>query len=103
MFNKSLADCPLRVQRLLLNVQRYELYVTYTPGKYLASEDALQTMPNSDRRWKQLRQESLNGKDIRSLKEMVHCRNVRHKLSTAIAIPKIIRKEEKNVVGVDVM
>jgi hypothetical protein len=32
IFKKSLNDCPLRLQRLLLRVQKYDLRIGYTPG-----------------------------------------------------------------------
>ena len=35
LFLKSLDDCPLYIQRLLIRVQRYDLKVLYTPGKYM--------------------------------------------------------------------
>ena len=48
MFKEPLNDCPLRVQRLLLRVQRYDLAVIYTPGKQLAVADALSRAPNHE-------------------------------------------------------
>ena len=45
LFQKLLNDCPLRVQRLLLQVQRYDLHVTYTPGKMLVVADTLSRAP----------------------------------------------------------
>ncbi|XP_030854482.1 uncharacterized protein K02A2.6-like [Strongylocentrotus purpuratus] len=41
LFVKSLGDCPLRIQRLLIRVQRYDLKVLYTPGKYMYTADTL--------------------------------------------------------------
>ena len=41
IFHKPLADCPLRIQRLKLRVQRYDLEIMYTPGKFLVVADAL--------------------------------------------------------------
>ena len=41
LFVKSLNDCPLRIQRLLIRVQRYDLKVSYTPGKYMYTADTL--------------------------------------------------------------
>ena len=41
LFTKSLCDCPLRVQRLLIRVQRYDLKVSYTPGTYMYTADTL--------------------------------------------------------------
>ena len=39
LFKKSLTDCPLRVQRLLLRVQKYDIQVFYNPGKQLVVAD----------------------------------------------------------------
>ena len=41
IFRKPLADCPLRIQRLLLTIQRYDLEVSFIPGKELIPADAL--------------------------------------------------------------
>ena len=41
IFQKSLNDCPMRLQRLMLRVQKHELHVTYTPGKFMHTADAL--------------------------------------------------------------
>jgi hypothetical protein len=41
IFKKSLNDCPLRLQRLLLRVQKYDLRIGYTPGKFMHTADAL--------------------------------------------------------------
>ncbi len=41
IFQKPLNDCPIRIQRLLLTVQRYDLQVVYTPGKQLVIADTL--------------------------------------------------------------
>jgi len=41
IMKKPLNDCPLRIQRLLMRLQRYDLDVTYTPGKQLVAADAL--------------------------------------------------------------
>ena len=46
LFKKPVNDCPLRVQRLLLRVQRYGLDVTYTPGKMLVIADTLSRAPD---------------------------------------------------------
>ena len=41
LFQKSLVDCPLRIQKMLLRLQKYDLQVTYVPGKQLVVADAL--------------------------------------------------------------
>ena len=41
LLKKLLCDCPLRIQRLLIRVQRYDLKVSYTLGKYMYTADAL--------------------------------------------------------------
>lgn len=41
VFKKSLSDCPLRIQRLMLRVQKYSLEVEYVPGKFMFTADAL--------------------------------------------------------------
>ena len=48
IFKKSLNDCPLRIQRLLLTLQRYDMTLTYLPGKLLVTADTLSraTDPN---------------------------------------------------------
>lgn len=35
LFNKPLSDVPSRLQRIMLNIQKYDVRVSYTPGKYL--------------------------------------------------------------------
>lgn len=41
IFKKPLSNAPPRLQRLLLRLQRYDLNVSYTPGKYMFIADAL--------------------------------------------------------------
>ena len=41
IFKKALSDCPLRIQTLMLRVQRYDLEVMYIPGKLLIAADTL--------------------------------------------------------------
>jgi hypothetical protein len=38
---KNLNDCPLRIQRLLLRLQKFDIRLSYTPGKYMYTSDAL--------------------------------------------------------------
>jgi len=38
IMKKPFNDCPLRIQRLLMGMQRYDLDVTYTPGKQLLQQ-----------------------------------------------------------------
>jgi hypothetical protein len=37
IFKKSLIDCPMRMQRMLLDLQIYDLDVRYKPGKEMYS------------------------------------------------------------------
>ena len=48
LFHKSLNDCLLRIQRLMIRLQIYTLNVSYTPGKFMHTADALSraTDPN---------------------------------------------------------
>lgn len=41
LFKKPLNDCPLRIQRMMIRLQRYALDVTYTPGKLMYTADTL--------------------------------------------------------------
>lgn len=41
LFHKPLNDCPLRIQRMMIRLQRYSLTVTYTPGKLMFTADTL--------------------------------------------------------------
>lgn len=41
IFKKSLNDCPARLQRMLLKLQKYDLLVMYKPGKELTIADTL--------------------------------------------------------------
>lgn len=41
IFAKSLAECPPRIQRLELRLQKYNLKVMYTPGKHMYTTDTL--------------------------------------------------------------
>ena len=41
LFKKSLVDCPLRIQKMMLRLQKYDLSVHYIPGKQLVIADTL--------------------------------------------------------------
>ncbi len=41
LFQKPLNDCPLRIQRMMIQLQRYTLNVTYTPGRLMYTADTL--------------------------------------------------------------
>ena len=41
IMKKPLSDCPIRIQRLLLKLQKYHKNLTYVPGKFLYTQDAL--------------------------------------------------------------
>lgn len=46
IFSKPLYQCPLRLQRMRLTLQRYPIHVTYKPGKELFLADALSRFPS---------------------------------------------------------
>lgn len=41
IMSKPLTDCPLRIQRMLIRLQKYDVNLTYTPGKYMYAADTL--------------------------------------------------------------
>ena len=45
IFKKPLSESPLRIQRLRLRLQRYDLVVSYTPGKWMHAADAFSRSP----------------------------------------------------------
>ena len=46
IFSKPLNDCPPRIERLRLRLQRYDLHLTYVPGKENYTADTLSRLPN---------------------------------------------------------
>lgn len=48
LFKKSLSDVPIRLQRMMMALQKYNLNVTYVPGKYMYVADALSRAPLPD-------------------------------------------------------
>ncbi|KAK9712529.1 RNase H-like domain found in reverse transcriptase [Popillia japonica] len=45
LFNKPLSEVPPRLQRMMLNLQQYDLEVSYIPGKFLYIADTLSRAP----------------------------------------------------------
>ncbi len=41
IFRKSMNECPLRIQRLMLRMQKYDVRVVYIPGKFMFTADTL--------------------------------------------------------------
>lgn len=41
IMSKPLNDCPMRIQRMLIRLQRYDFEMIYTPGKYMFAADVL--------------------------------------------------------------
>ncbi|KAK9716956.1 RNase H-like domain found in reverse transcriptase [Popillia japonica] len=58
IFKKPLEQCPLRIQRILINLQQYEIKVTYKPGSKLYFADALSRASYNDEKF------DLHEKDI---------------------------------------
>ena len=48
LFNKDLHACPLRAQRLMLNVQRFDFDIQFVPGKFLYTADVLSRFVKND-------------------------------------------------------
>lgn len=48
IFRKPLNQCPLRLQRMRLTLQKYELQVKYTPGRELYIADTLSRNPSKE-------------------------------------------------------
>lgn len=98
IFKKSLNDCPLRLQRLLLRVQKYDLRIGYTPGKFMHTADTLsrgtdmstkltksaqeedlkvyvdsviKNLPISDRKLQMIREETQNDPKLQILAEVI--------------------------------
>lgn len=98
IFKKSLNDCPLRLQRLLLRVQKYDLRIGYTPGKCMHTADALsrgtdmstkltksaqeedlkvyvdsviKSLPIKDRKLQMIREETQNDPKLQLLAEVI--------------------------------
>lgn len=49
LFKRSFKDIPIRLQRLMLKLERYDITVKYVPGKQLKIADALSRAPLKDR------------------------------------------------------
>lgn len=41
IMSKPLNDCPVRIQRMLIRLQKYDVQMIYTPGKYMFTADTL--------------------------------------------------------------
>ncbi|XP_062610112.1 uncharacterized protein LOC134271904 [Saccostrea cucullata] len=98
IFKKSLSDCPIRIQRLMLRLQKYTLVVFYTPGKFMHTADALSraylqtacsgdlsgeeevqvyvdsvitNLSVSDRKLKEIRQETVKDEQLQKLEQTI--------------------------------
>ena len=47
IFSEALNDCPPRIQRIRLKLQKYDLKLAYVPGKYMYTADTL-SRPNQN-------------------------------------------------------
>lgn len=98
IFRKSLNDCPMRIQRLMLRLQKYSLEVSFTQGKFMYTSDALSraydltmipedhsgeaevdayvdfimhSIPVSDRKMEEIRLETSKDQELQSLIETI--------------------------------
>ncbi len=47
IFSQALDDCSQRIQRIILQLQMYDLKLAYVPGKYMYTADTL-SQPNQN-------------------------------------------------------
>ena len=91
IFKKSLNDCPMRLQRMLLCLQQYDLRVTYAKGTELYIADTLSRayqpsnpndtleedleihviLPISGAKLRELQEETQNDPDLQKLKSVI--------------------------------
>lgn len=89
IFKKPLHQCPLRLQRMRLTLQKYSLKIQYKPGKEMFIADALSRFPSKEKmpeeehfqvnivqelavsteRLQQIQQETSQDEDLRTLRE----------------------------------
>lgn len=48
--NKPLNDCPVRIQRMLIRLQKYNVHMIYTQGKYMYTADTLSRAVDKEER-----------------------------------------------------
>ena len=41
IMSKPLNDCPMRMQHMMIRLQKYDVTMNYTPGKYIFAADIL--------------------------------------------------------------
>ena len=97
IMSKPLTDCPMRIQRMLIRLQKYDVKMMYTPGKYMYAADALSravdkherqdsekctdiqayvdmimtSLPVSSERTEQIRKETAKDETMKELKKMI--------------------------------
>lgn len=95
IMSKPLNDCPRRIQRMMIRLQKYNVNMTYTPGKYMFAADTLSravdkndsadettqiqayvdrivsSLPVSEERTEQIRKETETDQTMRTLKETI--------------------------------
>ena len=89
IFTKPLSQAPIRLQRMLLALQRYDLVVKYVPGTKLYVADALsrahlddaqeldksfqvcQVVAVTPEKWKEIQEETRNDKTLQSLAKVI--------------------------------
>lgn len=63
---KPLNDCPVRIQRMLIRLQKYDVHMIYTRGKYMFTADTLSRAVD-----KEERADCENSADIQAYVDMI--------------------------------
>lgn len=66
VMSKPLTDCPIKIQRMLIKLQKYDVKMTYTLGKYMFAAEALSRAVD-----KHERQDSEKCADIQTYFDMI--------------------------------
>ncbi|XP_023806683.1 uncharacterized protein K02A2.6-like [Oryzias latipes] len=66
IMSKALSDCPVRIQRMLIRLQKYDVHMMYTKGKYMYTADTLSRAVDKDEK-----EDSGKGAEIQAYVDMI--------------------------------